>query len=182
MNYKYTMGKITGLFLSLRCFLSVWIAFSLLSVSFLNINIDISSEMKSDIGNICQATSMSDYYKFITDIPIKLVSKFILINTDSSCGVPDKQNKKEKENKNGKNTVFIITSDSNSLKMVNPLNILYKEVVNYSGYPIKFENNSNCFVPLIFIFALMLLASGMLARGNIEDNINNNMNKVRLVL
>ncbi|MFA7074386.1 MAG: hypothetical protein WC234_04270 [Endomicrobiaceae bacterium] len=181
MNYKYTMGKISRLFLSIRYFLSVWITISLLSVSFLNL--EINNNIKTDINNIYQATSMSDYYKFITAIPIKLVSKFIITNTNDSSASSDthNNNNNNKENKNGNNTVFINTSSAN-VKTFDTLNSLDKNFMNYSRYIVKFDINCNYFYVFLFAFLIILLSSGMLARGNIDDNIKiNNMKKLRLV-
>lgn len=162
------MGKISRLFLSFRYFLSVWITISLLSVSFLNL--EINNDIKTDIDNIYQATSMSDYYQFITDIPIKLVSKFIIKNTDSSSAASDAKNKKEKENRNANNTVFVINT-SNNIKTLDTVNSLYKIFMNCSIYLTKFEICCNYFSVFLFVFMMMLLSSGMLARGSIDDNI-----------
>jgi len=173
------MGKMNCLFLSVRFFTSILITVSLLSVSFSNI--DINNDIKSDINNIYQATSVIEYYNFITDIPIKLVSKFIMMHVDTSSD-SNKQNKKQNNNTNSKDIAFITNSIYN-VKILKTVNSFDKTITNYSTYNVCSIVNYNYCCLFLFVFVIMLLSSRLLARGDTEDNIkfNNNMNEIRLV-
>jgi len=174
------MGKMNCLFLSVRFFTSILITVSLLSVSFSNI--DINNDIKSDINNIYQATSVIEYYNFITDIPIKLVSKFIMMNVINTSSDSNQQNKKQNNNKNTKDIAFITNSIYNG-KILKTANNFNKIIPDYSAYKVRYIVNYNYCCIFLFVFVIMLMSSRLLARGDTEDNIkfNNNMDKIRLV-
>ena len=170
----------------LNKFIALFVTITLLFVSF---SFRFEANLKQELNNLYEATSVCEYYNTITNFSYGIINK-ILESTNINLTTPvsqnDKAGKKEEPKNNQDNLYFVKSTnerESANIKTFNYSNIyLYDILLSQNIYSsmllnkifLKFHIFKISHIPTIFCY---------LARGNIDDiiKINNILKDIRFV-
>ncbi len=164
--------------------IALLVIFSILSVTF---SFNIDENIKQDLNTICKATSVSDYYRSLTNFSYNIIGKILESTNISLTGTKTQEENKDTQKKaNNKESLTFVKTD-NEIKIKAP-NLL----TNYNFYDFGFiPSTGNNFKFLLnkFFFHIHTLKLSLatmfccyFARGNIDIiNLNNIIKENRLV-
>lgn len=177
------MNRFGSVFPLFKTFVSFLVIVCILSGNFISIN-DIDENINSDINCIYEATSMSDYYNFVANIPVKLVGKLLTLNISDDIAASKHQEKKQEKKSNGSNDVAFTSGGLSGCVFFENANNCEKDItVSNSRYKNRILADYFYYCSVLLVFTLMLMSLISLARGDTEDNIilNKYKFKIRLV-
>ena len=161
----------------------------LVTISLLSITVffNIDENVKQDLNTICKATSISDYYRSVTNFSYNVINKILestnIFLTNTKTQKENKDTQKKETNK--ENLAFVKTDNENKIKVskfFNNYNFCDFSYLSTAGNNFKFLLNSFFFHIHTLKLSLATMFCCYFARGNIDIiNLNNIIKENRLV-
>ena len=140
------------------------------------VNLTTNGDLNNCVYKAYSATSLSEYYVSVADVPIKFITDFVLTitkgklcKTENTAAATSSQNKKEKKQSSDK-PFAVILSASNDKSINSVFNDFspFSIISNSINTEISFDNNF--LISFFFGIFLVLACFLRLARSDTEDN------------